>query len=98
VVAPDVRLSAEEVLGLAQRGYRNHFDGNFQILHPGRKLVGRAVALQLMPTRPDVADADAAARRVKGLGRLSHQSAIDLLQPGDVFVADACGVAFGSVV
>jgi regulator of RNase E activity RraA len=45
-----------------------------------------------------VADADAAARQAKGLGRLSHQSAIDLLQPGDVFVADACGVAFGGVI
>ena len=83
-------ISAEEVLGLAQRGYRNQFDGNFQILHPDRKLVGRAVTLQLMPTRPDVADADAAARKAKGLGRLSHQSAINLLQPGDLFVADAC--------
>ena len=91
-------LSAEEVLGLIQRGYRNQFDGNFQILHPGRKLVGRAVTLQLMPTRPDVADADVAARKAKGLGRLSHQSAIDLLKPGDVFVADACGVAFGGVI
>ena len=91
-------LSAEEVLGLNQRGYRNQFDGNFQILRPGRKLVGRAVTLQMMPTRPDVADADAAARQAKGLGRLSHQSAIDLLKPGDVFVADACGVAFGGVI
>ena len=91
-------LSAEEVLGLNQRGYRNQFDGNFQILRPGRKLVGRAVTLQMMPTRPDVADADAAARQAKGLGRLSHQSAIDLLKPGDVFVADACGVSFGGVI
>src|ERR1019366_6943394 len=45
-------LSAEEVLGLNQRGYRNQFDGNFQILRPGRKLVGRAVTPQMMPTRP----------------------------------------------
>ena len=91
-------LSAEEALGLIQRGYRNQFDGNFQVLHPGRMLVGRALTLQLMPMRPDVADADVAARKAKGLGRLSHQSAIDLLKPGDVFVADACGVAFGGVI
>ena len=39
-----------------------------------------------------------AARKAKGLGRLSHQTAIDMLQPGDVFVVDACGVAFGGVI
>lgn len=91
-------LSAEEVLGLAQLGFRNQFEGNWQILHPGRKLVGRAVTLQLMPARPDVADVDQAARKAKGLIRLSHQTAIDVLQPGDVFVVDACGAAFGGVI
>jgi 4-hydroxy-4-methyl-2-oxoglutarate aldolase len=91
-------LSAEEVLGLAQRGYRNQFEANWQILHPGRKLVGRAVTLQLMPARPDVADVDQAARKTKGLLRLSHQTVLDLLQPGDVFVVDACGAAFGGVI
>ena len=84
-------LSVEEVLGLAQRGYPNQFEASLQVLHPGKKLVGRAVTLQLMPARPDVADADAAARKAKGLGRLSHQTAIDLLEPGDVFVVDAFG-------
>lgn len=91
-------LSAEEVLMLNQLGYRNQFDGNFQILHPDRKLVGRAVTLQLMPMRPDVAEVDVAARSAKGLRRLSHQTAIDLLKPGDVFVADACGATFGGVI
>jgi len=84
-------LSAEEVLGLAQRGYPNQFEAGLQILHPGKKLVGRAFTVQLMAARQDVADADAAARKAKGLGRLSHQTAIDMLQPGDVFVVDAFG-------
>jgi regulator of RNase E activity RraA len=92
-------LSAEEVLGLAQRGYPNQFEASLQILHPGKKLVGRAFTLQLMPARPDVADADAAVRKAKGLGRLSHQTAIDLLQPGDVFVVDAFGsIPSGGIV
>ena len=91
-------MSAEEVLGLAQRGYRNQWEANWQILHPGKKLVGRAVTLQLMPTRPDVADVDAAARRANNLLRLNHQSAIDMLQKGDVFVVDAAGVQFGGVI
>ncbi len=91
-------LSAEEILGLAQRGFRNQWEANWQILNPGRKLVGRAVTLQLMPLRPDVAEADAAARTARNQMRLSHQSAIDLLQKGDVFVADACGVQFGGII
>ena len=33
---------------------------------PGKKLVGRAVTLQLMPVRPDVADAQAAEWKAKG--------------------------------
>jgi 4-hydroxy-4-methyl-2-oxoglutarate aldolase len=91
-------LSAEEVLGLNFRGYRNQWEAGFHILHPGRKLVGRAFTLQLMPLRPDVSDVDQAARKAKGQIRLSHQTALDMLQPGDVFVADACGAAFGGIV
>jgi 4-hydroxy-4-methyl-2-oxoglutarate aldolase len=84
-------MSAEEVLGIAGRGYPNQFVDALQVLNPGKKLIGRAVTLQLMPTRPDIADVDAADWKAKG--RLSHQTAIDLLQAGDVFVVDA----FGSV-
>ena len=38
-------------------------------------------------------------RKAKGLGRLTHQSALDMLQPGDVFVVDAGGRAdFGGII
>ncbi len=84
-------LSAEEVLGIAGRGYPNQYVDGLQILHPGKKMVGRALTLQLMPSRADVADAQAAEWKEKGGGRLSHQTAIDMLQPGDVFVVDAFG-------
>jgi len=53
--------------------------------------VGRAMTLQLMPLRRDVSDVDQADRKEKGLNRLSHQTAIDMLQKGDVFVVDAFG-------
>ena len=45
-----------------------------------------------MPIRTEVADVDASAWKEKGntLG-LNHQSAIDMLQPGDVLVADLGG-------
>jgi 4-hydroxy-4-methyl-2-oxoglutarate aldolase len=92
-------MSAEEALGLVGRGYPNQFEAGLQILHPGKKMVGRAFTVQLMPSRQDVMDADAAARKGKNLGRLSHQTAIDMLQPGDVFVVDASGsVPSGGIV
>ena len=90
-------MSAEEVL-LSQRGYRNQWEAGWQILHPDRKLVGRAVTLQMMPTRPDVANVDAADRRAKNLRPLNHQTVIDMLQKGDVFVADCAGAQFGGVI
>jgi regulator of RNase E activity RraA len=91
-------LSAEEVLGLEGRGYPNQYSDGWQILHPDRKLVGRAFTLQLMPTRPDLADVDVAERKAKGLGSLTHQTALDMLQPGDVFVVDASGSSFGGII
>jgi hypothetical protein len=82
-------LCAEEVLGIAGRGYPNQFVDGMQVLRPGKKLVGRAVTLQLMPLRADVADAQAAEWKAKGGARLSHQTVIDMLGPGDVLVDGA---------
>jgi 4-hydroxy-4-methyl-2-oxoglutarate aldolase len=84
-------LSAEEVLGITGRGYPNQFADGLQVLKPGKKLVGRAVTLQLMPIRADVADAQAAEWKAKGGARLSHQTVIDMLGPGDVLVVDVGG-------
>ena len=84
-------LSAEEVLGIAGRGYPNQFVDGLQVLHPGKKLVGRAVTLQLMPIRADIAEAQAAEWKAKSGARLSHQAVIDMLGPGDVLVVDVGG-------
>jgi len=91
-------MSAEEALGLSQQGYRNQWEAGWQILHSEKKLIGRAVTLQMMPTRPDIADVDSAAWRAKTPVRLNHQTVIDMLQKGDVFVADTCGEQFGGVI
>ena len=91
-------MSAEEVLGLTQRGYRNQWESGWQVLHPAKTMVGRAVTLQLMPMRPDVSDVDQADRKAKNQLRLTHQTAIDMLQKGDVLVVDACGAQFGGVI
>ena len=83
-------MSAEEVLPIVRRGYPNQYVDGFHILSPGKTMVGRAMTVMLIPSRPDVSQVDQDGWREKG-GRLSHQTAIDLLQKGDVFVVDTGG-------
>ena len=93
-------LSAEEVWAvLPGEKFRNQYEGNWQILHPARKLVGRAVTAQFMPYRPDVAEVVEARARSKGLGQNHNQRVIDSLQPGDVLVVDLFGkIEQGTIV
>lgn len=86
-------MSAEEILAIARKGYNNQYADGFKVLNPGKNLVGRAFTLQMIPTRPDIAEVDQKEWREKhgGKGRLSHQTALDMLQKGDVFVVDAFG-------
>jgi regulator of RNase E activity RraA len=87
-------MSAEEVLSIVRRGYANQYVDGFQILTPGKTMVGRAMTLQLMPSRPDISEVDQKEWAAKNGGaRLSHQTALDMLQKGDVFVVDAFGNA-----
>ena len=85
-------LSAEEAWGvLSGAKYQNQFAGGFRLLHPGKKLVGRAVTAQFMPLRPDVADVADAEAKVRGMTKANNQRVIDLLQPGDVVIVDLFG-------
>jgi len=89
-------LSAEEVFGAlggggGRGGFRNQYADGFQILHPSKKLVGRAFTVQFMPQRQDLEDVAQAHAKAAGYGRLSNQTAIDMLQPGDVLVVDLFG-------
>jgi regulator of RNase E activity RraA len=92
-------MSSEEI-GLSRSGFPNQYVDGLQILHPDKKLIGRAVTLQLMPMRADIAEVDAAEWKAAGNQRpRDHQNAIDLLQKGDVFVVDVFGsVASGGVI
>ncbi|MCC7175073.1 MAG: dimethylmenaquinone methyltransferase [Bryobacterales bacterium] len=77
--------------GAAAQSAITYTDG-WQVLNPGKKLIGRAFTLQLMPWRGDIASVDQAEWKQKGNElTLNHQSALDMLQPGDVFVVDAGG-------
>ncbi|MFC1650508.1 RraA family protein [Candidatus Latescibacterota bacterium] len=82
-------LSSEEIrLG---KGFGNQFEDGFQILHPGKKMVGRAFTVQFMPTRSDVADVAEAKAKERGIERLGNQTVMDMLQPGDIIVVDLFG-------
>src|SRR5262245_21092937 len=63
-------MSAEEVLAiLPGKGFRNQYADGFQILHPGKKLAGRAFTLQFMPLRPDLDGVINARAQAAGQGR-----------------------------
>ena len=92
-------LSIEEVWAVVSRkGYKWQLAGNgLKIMHPEKKLVGRAVTAQFMPMRPDLAklsNPDSGGPRIS-----PHQKLlIDNLQPGDVPVVDLFGKVEGGTI
>ena len=92
-------LSAEEIWAvLPRKGFPNQYEDGFEILHPGTKLVGRAFTAQFMPLRPDIDEPTQAKAKSAGLERLSNQTVIDMLQPGDVLVVDLFGKKEGGTI
>jgi len=92
-------LSSEEVWAVLQaKGFNNQYADGFQVLHPGKMMVGRAFTVQFMPLREDV-DNVVQAKAKQALGkRLFNQTAIDMLQPGDVLVVDLFGKKIGGTI
>ncbi len=85
-------VTIEEAWGVLRgEGYHNQFEGDWQPLHQDVAVIGRALTAQYMPNRPDVSDQI----RKKGEedGRIGNTNSwpIDMLSPGDVYVADAFG-------
>lgn len=97
---PDIILESlqnrtlEQVWGyMDRRGYRNQVEGNWIILKPGERMVGRVVTAQFMPSRPDL---DSLVRETgKAEGRSQKGGIniwpIDVLTKGDIYVADGYG-------
>jgi 4-hydroxy-4-methyl-2-oxoglutarate aldolase len=85
-------LSSEEVWAVLQeKGFNNQYADGFQVLHPGKTMVGRVFTAQFMPLRADVDDVAKKKAKARGVDRLTNQTAIDMLQPGDVLVVDMFG-------
>jgi 4-hydroxy-4-methyl-2-oxoglutarate aldolase len=93
-------LIAEEVqAALPQREFPNQFEPleGWKVLQPTQKMVGRVLTIQFMPARGDVIEVDEADAKAKGAQRARNQTAIDMLQPGDVIVADVFGAQWNFV-
>jgi 4-hydroxy-4-methyl-2-oxoglutarate aldolase len=93
-------VTADEAWDVLQdAGYRNQFEGGWNVINPGQRLVGRVVTAAFMPRRPDV---DSVIRaNGKKENRIGDENSwiIDILRPGDVLVVDLFGkIRYGTIV
>ncbi len=87
-------VTAEEAWGVLQgAGYRYQFEGGWEVINPGERLVGRVVTAVFMPLRPDVNAVIAERGKKEGRSQAGLQNSwvIDILQPNDVLVVDLFG-------
>jgi 4-hydroxy-4-methyl-2-oxoglutarate aldolase len=93
-------VTADEAWDVLQDAhYRNQFEGNWKVINPGQRLVGRVVTAVFMPSRPDVDSVIHA--NGKKENRIGDENSwiIDILQPGDVLVVDLFGqIRYGTII
>ncbi len=90
-------VSNATVLGeLARRGYLKVFMSGVHSLASGRRLVGRAVTLRYLPSRPDLQDHVTRGGHGEGFNETPRWDALEALTPGDVLVADCMGESMTS--
>ena len=85
-------VSLEEAWGiLRNKGYNNQFEGDWMLLRPEQVLTGRALTVQYLPRRKDYDDlVRERGKTEKRVGNFNSWP-IDMLRPGDVYVADGYG-------
>jgi 4-hydroxy-4-methyl-2-oxoglutarate aldolase len=85
-------ISMEEAWGyLRNKGYQNQYEGDWQVLWPDSAMVGRVVTAQYMPMRPDVDNLVKTQGKKEGRIGGTNSWPIDVLQDGDIYVADSYG-------
>ncbi|MFI5187053.1 MAG: RraA family protein [Chitinophagales bacterium] len=85
-------VSIEEAWGiLRNKGYQNQFEGDWMILYPDSVMTGRVVTAQYMPLRPDMDKMIKDTGKAEGRIGATNSWPIDVLTPGDVYVADSYG-------
>lgn len=84
-------VSVEEAWAtMSNAGYRYQVAEGWEVINPDSVLVGRAVTATFMPGRPDVWKAIDSLGRKQGR-RAQNVWAVEMLQKGDVYVADQFG-------
>ncbi len=85
-------ISLEEAWGILRNaGYNNQFEGDWMILKQDQVLVGRALTVQYLPKRSDYDNIIRAKGKEEGRKGNFNSWPIDMLKPGDVYVADSYG-------
>lgn len=85
-------VTIEEAWGVMRgEGFHNQFEGNWLSIHDDVVLVGRALTVQYMPNRPDMSDQIKTKGKTDGRIGSPNSWPIDMLQPGDIYVADGFG-------
>lgn len=86
---------------LRNKGYQNQYEGDWIVIQPDSVMTGRVVTAQYLPSRPDLV------KVVKEEGNVENRAQqggtnswpIDILVPGDVYVADGYGkIADGTLI
>lgn len=93
-------VSIEEAWGVIRnRGYHNKFAGDWKMIHQDVPIVGRALTVQYLPDSPELARRILDRGHAEGRIGAMNSWPIDMLQNGDVYVADAFGkVAWGTLI
>jgi len=76
---------------LKNEGYTNQFEGGWVRVHDEVPVVGRALTALYMPSRPDVEELIKARGNQSGRKGNTNSWPIEVLQKGDVYVADGFG-------
>lgn len=85
-------VSLEEAWGILRNsGYNNQFEGDWMILKENQVLVGRALTVQYLPKRADYDNLIRAKGKAENRKGNFNSWPIDMLKPGDIYVADGYG-------
>ncbi len=87
-----LNISIEEAWGVMRgQGYHNQFAGDWEMLHADQPFIGRALTTQYAPKRPDYEKRLMDKGHGEGMIGAMNSWPIDMLQKGDVYVADCFG-------
>lgn len=96
------KVSMEDAWGvLRNKGYQNQYEGEWQVIQPDSVMTGRVVTAQYMPSRPDLVKVVQEQGKAEGRAQQGGTNSwpIDILIPGDVYVADGYGkIADGTLI